>query len=138
MFDIGIQADNVLFLNTRSTDNNMFYGTAFATGLVNISGSPSNLEMEISAKTEKNTVFNIPLSNEGELTEYNFITVLRDYSETDQTSAKDEYKVDLSGMRMNFDLEVTPDAEVQIIFDPKVGDILSGSGSGNLNMKIST
>jgi hypothetical protein len=27
---------------------------------------------------------------------------------------------------------------VQIIFDPKVGDILRGSGSGNLNMKIST
>jgi len=138
MFDIGIQADNVLFLNTRSTDNNMFYGTAFATGLVSISGSPSNMEMEISAKTEKNTVFNIPLSNEGELTEYNFITLLRENSETDPTSVKDEYKVDLSGMRMNFDLEVTPDAEVQIIFDPKVGDILSGSGSGNLNMKIST
>ncbi len=137
-FDVGIQADNVLFLNTRSTDNKMFYGTAFATGLVNISGSPSNVEMEISAKTEKNTVFNIPLSNEGELTEYNFITLIKDDKETSEVSVRDEYKVDLSGIRMNFDLEVTPDAEVQIIFDPKVGDILSGSGSGNLNMKIST
>ena len=137
-FDLGIQADNLMFLNTRSTDNKMFYGTAFATGLVSISGSPSNVEMEISAKTEKNTVFNIPLSDEGELTEYNFITLIRKDEEASELSVQNEYKVDLSGIRMNFDLEVTPEAEVQIIFDPKVGDILSGSGSGNLNMKIST
>jgi hypothetical protein len=37
-------------------------------------------------------------------------------------------------MEINFDLEVTPDAEVQIIFDSKIGDIMKGRGSGNLNI----
>ncbi|MBN2273806.1 MAG: translocation/assembly module TamB [Bacteroidales bacterium] len=137
-FDIAIQAEDLLFLNTKSTDNKLFYGTAFATGLVNISGSPSNVDLKISAKTEKNTVFNIPLSEEGELTEYNFITLFHEDTIADDESGINEYRVDLSGIRMNFDLEVTPDAEVQIIFDPKVGDILRASGTGNLNMKIST
>ena len=137
-FTVSIGAENLLFLNTKSSDNKLFYGTAFATGLVKIAGSPSNIDMDISAKTEKNTVFNIPLSKEGELTEYDFIKVLRENLETDETILKNDYTVDLSGIRMNFDLEVTPDAEVQIIFDPTVGDILRGSGSGNLNMKIST
>ena len=41
-------------------------------------------------------------------------------------------------MSINFDLEVTPDAEVQIIFDPKVGDIMKGRGSGNLKMEVNT
>ncbi len=35
-------------------------------------------------------------------------------------------------------MEVTPDAEVQLIFDPKVGDILRGRGNGNLNLSLST
>jgi hypothetical protein len=43
----------------------------------------------------------------------------------------------VTGLDMNFDLEVTPDAEVQIVFDPKVGDIIRGNGNGNLNLQIS-
>jgi hypothetical protein len=39
-------------------------------------------------------------------------------------------------MDLNFDLEVTPDAEVQIIFDPKVGDVMKGHGSAK-NLAIS-
>jgi len=138
-FNFSIKADNLLFLNTKSTDNKLFYGTAFATGTVNINGTPKNIDMNISARTEKNTIFNIPLSREGELSEYNFVHFVRDNnSQSDEVEINNKYKVDLSGIRMNFDLEVTPDAEVQIIFDPKVGDIIRGSGSGNLNMKIST
>jgi len=38
-------------------------------------------------------------------------------------------------MQINFDLAVTPDAEVQIIFDPKLGDIIKGRGTGNLDMR---
>jgi hypothetical protein len=137
-FDVSIQAEDLLFLNTKSKDNRLFYGTAFATGLVKINGSPKNIDMDISAKTEKNTVFNIPLSNKGELNEYNFFTLMKEDTLSDKMILKKEYMVDLSGIRMNFDLEVTPDAEVQIIFDPKVGDIIRGSGTGNLNMKINT
>jgi len=40
------------------------------------------------------------------------------------------------GMDINIDLEVTPDAEVQIIFDSKVGDKITGSGSGMLNITL--
>jgi hypothetical protein len=39
-------------------------------------------------------------------------------------------------MDLIFDLEVTPDAEVQIIFDSKVGDVMKGRGSGNLNINL--
>jgi hypothetical protein len=39
-------------------------------------------------------------------------------------------------MDIDFDPEVTPDAEVQLIFDPKVGDIMKGRGSGNLNISL--
>jgi hypothetical protein len=41
------------------------------------------------------------------------------------------------GMDLNINLEVTPDAEVQIIFDSKVGDVMKGRGSSeNLNINL--
>ena len=39
---------------------------------------------------------------------------------------------------MDFNLDVTPDAEVQIIFDPTMGDIIKARGSGPMNLSINT
>lgn len=33
-------------------------------------------------------------------------------------------------------VEVTPDARFELIFDPTVGDILEGSGQGNVTMEV--
>jgi hypothetical protein len=37
---------------------------------------------------------------------------------------------------LNFQLEITPDAQFQIIFDESVGDMMKGSGKGHINMEI--
>jgi hypothetical protein len=39
---------------------------------------------------------------------------------------------------MKFDLEITPDAKVQIIFDEQVGDIIKANGNGDLKLEINT
>ena len=39
---------------------------------------------------------------------------------------------------LDFELDVTPDAEVQLIFDSKIGDIIKGRGNGNLQMEVNT
>jgi hypothetical protein len=44
----------------------------------------------------------------------------------------------MAGMELNFDLEVTPDAEVQIIMDSKAGDVIRGTGAGKLNISMSS
>ena len=49
---------------------------------------------------------------------------------------KDRVTFDESSMDINFDLEITPDAEVQLIFDSKAGDVMKGTGSGNLNISL--
>lgn len=43
---------------------------------------------------------------------------------------------DESGFVMNFNMEVTPDAEVQLIFDKAINDIIKGEGYGNLKLEI--
>jgi hypothetical protein len=41
-------------------------------------------------------------------------------------------------MQMDFNLKLTPDARMKIIFDPTIGDIIEGIGSGDVLMSVNT
>ncbi|MFA6924543.1 MAG: translocation/assembly module TamB domain-containing protein [Bacteroidales bacterium] len=134
-FDINIDAKKFVCLNTNIYQNNLYYGKGFFTGIVEIKGTPQNVDINITGKTEKGTQFFIPLSETTETFDNNFITF-----ETKDSSGKaqQQYEVNLAGIKLNFDLNVTPDAEVQIIFDSRSGDILRGKGSGDIKFQIDT
>ncbi len=137
-FDFKIDADKLLCLNTTLADNSQFYGKAFASGYVVLSGTPGDIKMTASVLTEKNTRLYIPLSNTGEISEYNFVAFLSEDTMKQTESANKRYKVDLSVLNLDMDIEITPEAEVQLIFDPKVGDIMKSKGYGNINLQINT
>ncbi len=133
--NLSMQPKNFYCLNTTEIENPYFFGQAFASGLIRLSGPSSELIFDITATTEPGTSFNIPLSDSEELSEYNFIK----YIQIDSVSSEEdieEYKVNLSGLQLNFNLNVTPAAEVNIIFDPTVGDIITTQGTGNLRIGI--
>jgi hypothetical protein len=137
--NINILANDLLCLNTLETDNNLFYGTAYASGSVRIKGHPANLNFIIDAETGNKTRFFIPLSEETEVSEYNYITIIKaDTSDTRESEEEMVYKVNLEGIQMDFKLDVTPEAEVQIIFDSKMGDIIKARGTGEMQMAINT
>ncbi len=136
IINLQIEAQNFYFLNTREKDNSIFYGTAIASGHININGPADDLRLNITATTERNTQLFIPLYKEGDISENNFITFDNSSQLVAETNRSDKYEVRLSGVNMIFDLEVTPDAEVQIIFDPQVGDILTGNGRGSVSLEI--
>jgi hypothetical protein len=137
--NLAINIANLQCMNTKPTDNSMFYGTAYATGEIKIKGSPSTLQFEIDAETDKNTRIMIPLSENLEVSEYDYITLIKsDTTDVSQETEKIEQKVNLAGMQMDFNLDVTPDAEVQIVFDPTIGDIIKARGTGKMQLSINT
>lgn len=133
-YDIGLEFENFLSLNTNSSDNDLYYGKGVTSGTGNIAGFENQLIIELDLKTEKGTDFKIPLTEGVDVSSSDFIifTNSPNYSET----LKKE--VDLSGIQMNFDLEITPAAKVQIIFDEQVGDIIKATGEGELKLEINT
>lgn len=135
--DLAINTQNFNILNTKPSDNELFYGKAYLTGVTHLFGPTDNLDIDITAKTNKNTRVYIPLNNSGDIQESNFITFVNSSHFTNEPQSE-QYKIDLSGIKMNCDLEITPDAEVQIIFDSKIGDILKAKGNGNLKLEIDT
>lgn len=135
--NIYLYPDRFMALNTIERDNEPFYGQVIASGLVHISGPTNNIMMNISARTERNTRFFIPLKKSSEVGELHFLNFINDTEQSiDQENDLGRYEVDLSGLQLNFDLDVTPDAEVQIVFDSKIGDIIRGRGRGSFKMGI--
>ena len=136
--DLLISTDETMVLNTRPKDNDLFYGTAFATGVTTIKSGPGSLTFDVGARTGRNTRFYIPLNSSETVSDYSFINfVSRDTGKIKSNLASAASAVQkTTGIELNFDLELTPDAEVQLIFDPKVGDIMKGYGSGNLNISL--
>ena len=136
-FDLSLQAENFNFLQTREVHNQAFYGDAMASGLIRFDGQPGNLHLVVSAKTEKGTHIFIPINQGRDLQENNFITFIQpDSLVVEDIDVVPSYTVNLEGLRLDFDLEVTRDATVEIIFDPKVGDIMSANGSGNIQLTL--
>jgi hypothetical protein len=143
-FNFPIETSSFMCLNTTDLDNPDYYGTAFLTGSDTIRGTLDDLDIEANVKTEKildkktnrtrYTNFFIPLENTQEVSQNNFIR----FEQKDSTAGKVSYKVDLSGISLNFNLEVTPDANVQLIFDQKVGDVIKAKGTGNIQMAINS
>lgn len=134
--DIDINAEKFQCLNTNEYQNELYYGTAFVTGNVNISGSPEKLFFNINVKSEKGTQFFIPLGGSQDVTENTFVTFINKDSTNLNISNTDN--VNLDGIELKFELDITPDAEVQLIFDPKIGDVMRGRGNGRITMDINT
>jgi hypothetical protein len=136
-----INTNDCLVLNTKPKDNELFYGTVYASGVTTIKSGPSAISFDISAKTGKNTKFFIPLNTGLSVSEYSFISFVDSTTVKGGATGKENVRpvpvqAKQTGMDLIFDLEVTPDAEVQIIFDSKVGDVMKGRGSGNLNINL--
>ncbi|HNW56826.1 MAG TPA: translocation/assembly module TamB domain-containing protein [Bacteroidales bacterium] len=138
--NLTINTNQCLVLNTKAKDNELFYGTVYASGVTTIKTEPNSLSFDISAKTGKNTKFFIPMNTGLSVSEYSFISFVDADTAKGKTHQNTNIRIPESstktGVDLNFELEVTPEAEVQLIFDSKVGDQMRGHGSGKLNLSL--
>ncbi len=143
--DFDIVPRKLMVLNTTENDNNLYYGQAYVTGpsikiyglvdkMIFIDADVKTERVNIAKKPALTKLF-IPLSGPSDVSESNFISFV---THDTLVNKKNKYKVDLSGFTLDFDLDVTTDAEVHLIFDQKVGDIISVSGTGPLKLEINT
>jgi hypothetical protein len=101
-----------------------------------MSGNVENISIDVNANTDKNTHMYIPISSESDISENDYIRFVNKKS---YGIKKIVYKPDLSGIQLNINLDVTPDAEVQIMYDSKnYGDIIKAKGSGDIRMEVTT
>jgi hypothetical protein len=136
-----IESTNKSFmvLNTLPQDNSLYYGQGIGKFTASFTGTFARTNIVIDATTGKDTRLYIPISTTADTTAVNFIKYK---SKIPLDSIKAEKKTnsltteELKGLNLEMNLTVTEDAEVQLIFDEKTGDIIKGRGEGDITLAI--
>ena len=143
-YNIGIQVNNMEVLNTTERDNSMFYGSIYASGTGTVRGDKAGVKMDFVARSDDNSKFYMPLTDDSEIQSANFITFA---TQNDTTSYLVRKKMMFENRRnrrtsssdamdITMALDIRPNAEVQLVIDPTVGDIIKATGEGTLNLRI--
>ena len=136
-FDINVACENILGLNTTIEDNDVFFGKVYATGTVRISGDEQETTVNVKAKTEAKSKFNVSLASASDAIDNSFITFNSAETEADSDDNQVfEEKNESSRMRLILQVEATPAAEMQVLIDPKTGDLITGRGTGNVRFEL--
>ena len=136
-YQLFINSKNLYCLNTKLENNNVYYGDVFAAGNISINGQPNNVYFNINAESKKGTKFNIPLSSSVTISDDNNLEIFNS-SKLSSINLSDNKKIstEKNDFKMDFNLALNPNAQVQIIYDEKIGDIIKGSGKGDLKLEI--
>ena len=129
--DVTVNAKNFMALNTTEKDNGIYFGKAYGTGTFKFKGPTNKMFIDIDAKTEKGTVFNLPLNNSETVSNKDFITFV-----SKDTTKTVKRQTSFDGLTMNLKLSVDANSTANIF--TTLGN-LSGKGySKNLELNINS
>ncbi|RKR11903.1 uncharacterized protein DUF490 [Flavobacterium sp. 90] len=136
--DLTITSKRLLALDTKDSEDAAYFGTAFINGTASIKGPTDGLFIKVDAKSEKGTEVKIPINNAqsvGESSWIHFVTPKEKYNLANGIVEKTK---NYNGLELEFDFDITPDAEVEVILDRNSGHGMKGKGYGSLLFKINT
>ena len=135
--DLTIDTDNLLVLNTKETEESLYYGTGFLKGNARIYGLTDRLFIDVVGSTQPNTKFVIPISDVKTVDNYKLITFKKAQTDSIVQEQVNNFEA-LKGLTLDIKLDVTKDAEAEVVIDKNSGSALRGKGEGNLQIVINT
>lgn len=135
--EVAADVENFMVLDKKEDLDDYYFGTAIITGSLGITGPVDNVVMQANAVTNKGTRIYIPVGGTELVEQQSFIQFVNPLK-VEKSKEKTKEKADLSGIEMEFNLEFTPEAQFEIIFDKRAGDIIKGNGKGKMQMQIDT
>ena len=136
--DLKMYPRSFLAMATTRDDNDSFYGTAIASGVVTVKGPFKDIYLGIKAGTRNGTDVTIPLNKTSTVKENDFIIFVNPAEEEEE---EEEVIMPEVKKKSNFtlDLEVnaTKEAIMKIILPADLG-IIEASGNGNVKLGMAT
>ena len=133
--DMNINAKQLEVLNTAFAEESLYYGNAFFNGDAHLYGAFSNMQIDVIGETATGTNIFIPIQYDTKIGDVSFINFVDKQTEEDPETAKFN---SVKGLQLNFELDVTPAAQVEIVVDPETKSFLRGRGAGSLLLEIDT
>lgn len=148
-YDVRLQPDNILAVNTTEKDSETFYGKVYASGNIALHGDRLGVNVTGTVATGNNSAVYVPVSGSSNVTAADFITYeskRRDadsldyltvrkmrYLKAREEAAENDNRADFN---INASLTVTPGTVVRIIVDPVRNDALEARGNASLNVSM--
>ena len=135
-YDIDITAKNLLSYDTHEFGEDVFYGTAYATGNCSIKGKSGEVVINIEATPEKNSQIVYNASSQDALTNSEFITwndrnKQAENAEDDSDTEKQKHQKQLStNLYLNMLIHCNPNATLKVLMDSQTGDCIALNGNG--------
>ena len=136
--NLNLTSDRLLVLDTEDSDDALYYGTAFIKGRADIKGPTTALFIDVTAESVKGTDIKIPINNSGAVGNSAYIYFLNQKEKENRNKGIEIETKTYEGLEMNFDLSITPDANVEVIIDKNTGHGLTATGYGNMLLEINT
>ena len=143
-FNTRIKVNDIECVNLSEAQADVFYGNLSATGNLSITGPINSLTMNIDAVTSKAGQLHIPLTN---LSSATASTNLLKFTEPERFVYIDPYEVMIAGMKTKKEMQsdfavkmkvnASPDVEAFLEIDKASGNVLSGRGSGTIDLEVS-
>ena len=143
-YNVNINTDNILALNTTDKHNDFFYGKAYIDGRVDIYGDDKEANIVVNGTTKSQTKCYMALGNASSVMETDFIQYKKKSSHFnnnnyEQIETKREFVNQTPfNVKLDMQIEVTPEAEMELLVDPRAGDKITGRGQGDIRIKFDT
>ena len=139
--DLIFKPEGLLLLNKKETPKVLFYGQGFFSGDIEMRGPTKNPTLELSGITAPGTSIKIPWKETKEISDTSYITFVDKQTNLDSNNYINDiqnFKNEIRGLEILFELDINNDAEVEIVIDQSSGSYINGKGVGKLLMETNT
>ncbi|MCQ2223931.1 MAG: translocation/assembly module TamB domain-containing protein [Bacteroidaceae bacterium] len=135
-FDFNFDANHLLGYDKRDFGDETFYATIYATGNVKLTGYPGRTDINIDATPVGRSSFTYNASGPETITKAKFITFVNRAEQLQEqlkgNGAKGVEGKEMAGdLYINFNMHLTPDAELRLLMDARTSDCISLFGNCN-------
>ena len=142
-YDLDIKTDKLLVYDIPERINPEMYGKAYIGGTARIDGTEKNILIEGNVRSNEGTSVGFNFSEKSTVKDYDFISFVekKDKENSDITDKNNKSEGSSSenkssmGYQFNILVEVTPDAQIELMMDPASGGKIRGNGSGNIQVQ---
>ncbi len=139
-FNLQVNTNDFLILNTTNEDNGLFYGKLKTDGNVKVKGTSArpSLDMNLKLTEESNLTYVVPETEYNSMTTENTVRFVSadNNKEVDKPKELLSDSLEFQGLDLTATLEIDKSALFNVIIDPVTEDQLSVKGSATLNLDI--
>jgi hypothetical protein len=138
-FALDIKTDNFRAMNSTAEDNEMIYGTVYLSSNIRVRGDMNKPDVNMNVTVEKGTKFfyAMPINDPSVIDQEGIVQFIDE--DAPPFNGEKALKVDslnrsaIKGINLVADINVDPEAELNVVVDPANGDMLTIKGEADLN-----